>query len=39
MTYGDGLSDVNLRNLVSFHLENKFEATLTAVKPLEDLAQ
>ena len=33
MTYGDGLSDVNLRNLVSFHLENQCEATLTAVKP------
>ena len=33
MTYGDGVSDVNVRNLVSFHLANKCEATLTAVKP------
>ncbi|MFL2889560.1 MAG: sugar phosphate nucleotidyltransferase [Pelagibacteraceae bacterium] len=33
MTYGDGLSDVNLRNLLLFHKRNKKVATLTAVRP------
>ena len=32
-TYGDGLSDVNLNNLLKFHLKNKSIATLTAVRP------
>ena len=32
MTYGDGLSDVNLRELVAFHRENGRLATLTAVQ-------
>ena len=33
MTYGDGLSNVNLNKLLSFHLKNKAIATLTAVHP------
>ena len=34
MTYGDGLSDVDLNNLYDFHKKNKKLATLTAVQPL-----
>lgn len=33
MTYGDGVSDVNLTALVAFHKKNGLEATLTAVQP------
>ena len=33
MTYGDGISDVNIRKLFNYHLENKGIATLTAVRP------
>ena len=33
MTYGDGVSDVNLRELLSFHQKNKKLVTLTAVRP------
>lgn len=33
LTYGDGLSNVNLRKLVNFHKKNKKIATLTAVRP------
>jgi glucose-1-phosphate cytidylyltransferase len=33
MTYGDGLSNVNLKKLLSFHKNNKKLATLTAVRP------
>ena len=33
MTYGDGLADVNLKNLLSFHKKNKKISTLTAVRP------
>ena len=33
MTYGDGISDVNIKKLLSFHLKNKGIATLTAVRP------
>ena len=35
LTYGDGLSDVNITNLISFHKEKKSLATLTAVHPPE----
>ncbi len=35
VTYGDGLSDVNLNNLISFHKEKKSLVTLTAVHPPE----
>ena len=33
MTYGDGLSDINLRKLINFHKKNKKISTLTAVRP------
>ncbi len=33
MTYGDGLSDVNLDKLINFHKRNKKIFTLTAVRP------
>jgi len=33
MTYGDGLSNVNLRKLLKFHKKNKKLVTLTAVRP------
>ena len=32
-TYGDGLSDVNISDLIAFHREQKTFATLTAVQP------
>ena len=33
LTYGDGVSDVNLQELLSFHKANNCKATLTGVKP------
>ncbi len=33
MTYGDGVSDVNIRDSIKFHKENKALATLTAAQP------
>ena len=33
MTYGDGLSDINIKKLVKFHYKNKANVTLTAVRP------
>ena len=33
MTYGDGLSNVNLKNLIKFHKKNRKIMTLTAVRP------
>ena len=33
MTYGDGLSDVNIKELIKFHNDSGKIATLTAVKP------
>ncbi len=33
LTYGDGLSNVNLKKLLNFHLKNKKKITLTAVHP------
>ena len=33
LTYGDGLSDVNLKKLLEFHKKNKNIATLTSVRP------
>ena len=35
VTYGDGVSDVNLNNLITFHKEKKSLATLTAIHPPE----
>ncbi len=32
LSYGDGLSNVNIKKLIKFHLKNKKIATLTAVK-------
>ena len=34
LTYGDGLSNVNIGKLIQFHSKNKSIATLTAVKPI-----
>ena len=33
LTYGDGVSDINIKKLLKFHLKNKKVATVTAVKP------
>ena len=33
LTYGDGVSNVDIKKLLSFHLKNKKIATLTAVRP------
>ena len=33
LTYGDGVSNVNLKKLLNFHRYNKYTATLTAVRP------
>tara|TARA_B100000941_G_scaffold76741_1_gene52329 strand:- start:1090 stop:1773 length:684 start_codon:yes stop_codon:yes gene_type:complete len=33
MTYGDGISDINIKKLMSYHQRNKNIATLTAVRP------
>jgi glucose-1-phosphate cytidylyltransferase len=33
LTYGDGLSDVNITKLLKFHKKNKKLATVTAVRP------
>lgn len=33
MTYGDGVADVNLRELIEFHKRSGKKATLTAVQP------
>ena len=32
-TYGDGLADINISNLIDFHFEKGRKATLTAVQP------
>ena len=33
LTYGDGLSDINIESLLDFHKENKGLATVTAIQP------
>ena len=33
MTYGDGLSDINLKKLIKFHKKKKKLVTITAVRP------
>ena len=33
MTYGDGVSNINIKNLISFHKKLKALVTLTAVRP------
>ena len=35
VTYGDGVSNVDINNLISFHKEKKSVATLTAIHPPE----
>ncbi|MDT9340425.1 hypothetical protein VV11_013595 [Trichodesmium erythraeum 21-75] len=34
VTYGDGLADVNIRNLVEFHKGHGKMATVTTLQPL-----
>ena len=34
LTYGDGVSDINISKLIKFHKENKKVATVTAVRPV-----
>ena len=33
LTYGDGVSDINISNLLAFHKKNNKVATLTAIQP------
>ena len=33
LTYGDGLSDLNIKKLIDFHYKHKNYVTLTAVRP------
>lgn len=33
LTYGDGVSDVNIKELVEFHKKSKTKATMTAIQP------
>ena len=33
LTYGDGVSNINIKKLIDFHKKNKKLATITAVKP------
>ncbi|MEM7295529.1 MAG: glucose-1-phosphate cytidylyltransferase, partial [Pseudomonadota bacterium] len=33
MTYGDGVADIDIADLVAFHMAHGLEATLTAVRP------
>lgn len=39
MTYGDGVGNVAIRDLISFHQKNKKVGTVTAVQPPGDLAR
>lgn len=34
LTYGDGLSSINIKKLISFHINNQKLATVLAVKPI-----
>lgn len=34
LTYGDGLSDINISSLLKFHIKHKKIATITAVHPI-----
>ncbi|KAB7610083.1 glucose-1-phosphate cytidylyltransferase [Amylibacter sp. SFDW26] len=33
LTYGDGVSNINIKELIDFHKEQKLEATISAVQP------
>ena len=35
LTYGDGLSNLNINRLVNFHIKHKKVATVTAVRPID----
>lgn len=35
LTYGDGLCDVNIKEVIKFHKKNKKLATITAIQPIE----
>jgi glucose-1-phosphate cytidylyltransferase len=35
MTYGDGVSNINIRKLIEFHISQGTKATITAVQPPE----
>ena len=37
LTYGDGISNINIKTLLSFHKKNKKLVTLSAVRPQLDL--
>ena len=37
LTYGDGLADINIDNLINSHFKSGKEAIITAVKPLDVL--
>jgi len=34
LTYGDGLSDINIKDTIEFHRKNKLLGTITGVKPI-----
>ncbi|HLD86894.1 MAG TPA: glucose-1-phosphate cytidylyltransferase [Candidatus Nanoarchaeia archaeon] len=34
LTYGDGVSDINLKDLLAFHLKQKKIGTVTAIRPI-----
>ena len=36
-TYGDGVSNINIQDLISHHKESGRKATVTAVQPPEDM--
>ena len=38
MTYGDGISNVNIKKLLNFHRKYKKLVTLQPCRPLQDLA-
>ena len=33
MTYGDGISNINIKKLINFHIKNKKMVSMTAVRP------
>ena len=37
MTYSDGISNINLKNLVNFHLKNKSKITMSVTRPKIDM--
>ena len=37
MTYGDGLCDIDIKNLIKFHKSHGKITTVTAVRPPADL--